>query len=80
MVGFNGNSSPLLKQGQADAPGFLPWAVSIAVLAVMYENQYTQKVAQPFIALLIVTFVLKNFDTLKSQFQTLYGMAGGSTS
>jgi hypothetical protein len=75
MVGFHGHSKDLMDAGTADAPGFLPWAVSIAVLAVMYENDYTKKIAQPFIALLIVTFIVKNFDTLKTQFQQLYSMA-----
>ena len=68
-----------MKQGTADAPGFLPWAIAIAVLAVMYENQYTQKVAQPFIALLIVTFIVKNFPMLRHQFEQLYSMATPST-
>jgi hypothetical protein len=79
LVGFNGHSKELMAEGSADAPGFLPWAISIAVLAVMYENQYTQKVAQPFIVLLIVTFIVKNFDKLQSQFKQLYAMASQST-
>lgn len=78
LVGFNGNSGKLLDAAKSDSGGFLPWAVSIAVLAVMYNNDYTKKIAEPFIFLLILTFILTNFDNLKSQYAELAKMASTS--
>lgn len=75
MVGFNGNSDELIKKLRNDAPGFLPWAVSLGVLAVAYDNKNTRPVAEPFIFLLILTFVVKNFGTLESQAKQIYSMA-----
>jgi hypothetical protein len=76
LVGFEGNSSKMVDALRKDAPGFLPWAVSIAVLAAMYENENTRQIAKPFIFLLIITFVLRNFDVLKKQSKELYKMSG----
>ena len=75
LVGFNGNSAEMVERLRADAPGFLPWAVSIAVLAAMYENENTRQIAKPFIFLLILTFILRNFNTLRAQSEELYRMA-----
>ena len=78
LVGFNGNSQAMVKMLRADAPGFLPWAVSIAVLAAMYENENTRQIAKPFIFLLILTFTLRNFGVLEKQTKELYQMANNS--
>lgn len=75
LVGFNGHSKDLLHIAQRDAPGFLPWAISIGVLAIMYDNEYTKKIAQPLLYLLIITFIVKNFEVLKQQFNGLSDMA-----
>lgn len=80
LVGFNGNSKALLDKGTSDASGFLPWAISIGVLAVMYENDYTKRIAQPFIFLLILTFIVKNFEVLREQFNQLNTMAQNAVS
>ncbi len=79
LVGFNGNSGKMLDMSKSDAGGFLPWAVSIAVLATLYNNDYTKKVAEPFIFLLILTFILTNFDNLKSQYAQIAAMASKSS-
>lgn len=78
LVGAKGNSKTLLQYGGADAPGFFPWAASIAILAVMYELPATKKVAEPFIFLLILTFIVRNFDKLKSEFNKLSTMASSA--
>lgn len=75
MVGASGNSAALSQMGREDAPGFLPWAISIGVLAVMSQNEYTAKIAKPFIVLLVLGFVLKNYANLETQFKTLYSTA-----
>lgn len=75
LVGVNGNQPALSAEFNKDAPGFLPWAVSIAVLAVANEVPATQKLVGPFFFLLILTFVLRNFETLRTQFNQLSQMA-----
>lgn len=77
LVGFNGNSTTLKDKALADAPGFLPWAVSLGVLAAMYQNDATKKVAQPFMVLLILTFVLTNFAKLKDESQKVWNLSQG---
>lgn len=76
LVGLAGNSGKLVDMIRSDAPGFLPWAVSIAVLTVMYESDTLRPIAKPFIFLLLLTFVLTNFNDLKSQTEMLYQKAG----
>lgn len=75
MTGFKGNSKKLLDYLQADAPGFFPWAVVIAVLAVASENENTAKIAKPFIGLAILTFILSNFDRLRAEYAQIRDMA-----
>ena len=78
MVGVSGNAKTLQQYASADAPGFLPWAISLGVLAVIYEIPETKRLAFPFILLLAITFVVKNFETLQTQFKDLYSMAANA--
>lgn len=80
LVAANGNAGKLSTAMQSDSKGFLPWAISIGVLSVLYDNPNTQPVAKPFIYLAILTFVLKNFTQLESQFKKLYALAGSNNS
>lgn len=73
LVGIAGNSNALVAEAQSDAPGFVPWAVSIAVLAVINEIPATHKLAAPFLTLLVLTFFLRNFETLREQFRSITG-------
>lgn len=79
MVGVSGNAKTLQQYASADAPGFLPWAVSLGVLAVMYEVPQTKRLAGPFLLLAGVSFVVMNFERLQSQFRELYSMAANAT-
>lgn len=78
MVGVGGNSKTLLQYASADAPGFLPWAISLGVLATINEIPATKKLAAPFLLLLAISFIVKNFEILQSQFRELYSMAAGA--
>ncbi len=70
-VGFGGNTSELSNYIKEDFNGFIFWAVGIAVLAVMSEYPTTEKIAKPFILLLILNFILSNFDNLKAEYNKL---------
>lgn len=68
LVGMNGNGRQLLTEAEKDVGGFLPWVISIAVLAVIWEIPATKKLAAPFLTLAVLTFILSNWDTLQTQF------------
>lgn len=85
LVGFNGNASSLAGKVQDDAPKFLPWVIAIFVLAFLHGSSETgRKVTGPFIALLVLSFVLNRFSTLQAQTKQLWDMgaaaAGSSAS
>ncbi len=78
LVAVKGNANPLFKQLQADAPAFLPWLVVAGVLGAMYEYPSTRSLAGVFILLIVLSFFLKNYTTLATQFQTIYHEATGA--
>jgi len=75
LVGLAGNAPKLLDMLGEDAGGFLPWIVSIGVLAVAYEYPATQKMARPFILLLILSFVLYNYENLRAEYKRVEALA-----
>jgi len=78
LTGLSGNAGKFVDMVKEDAGGFLPWATSIGVLAVMYEYPLTRRVAQPFILLLIISFIVANFDSLSEEYQRLSQLAKGN--
>lgn len=75
LVGLAGNAGKLLDALGEDAGGFLPWVVAIGALAVAYEYPATQKMARPFILLLILSFVLFNYENLLAEYKRLQKFA-----
>ena len=71
LVGANGNARQLVDEAKQDIPGFLPWAISIGVIAIIWEFKETRKLAAPLLGLAVLNFVLKNWSTLQSQFKSL---------
>lgn len=80
FTAYKGNSAKAMADIQRDAPGFMPWMLSIIVLSLLYNNEKTRKITEPFIFLIVVSFVLKNFTQIKTEVQTIYQGAVGSTS
>lgn len=75
LVGLAGNAPKLLGMVGDDAGNFLPWVVAIAALSVAYEYPATQKMARPFILLLILSFVLYNYDNLLAEYKRLQNLS-----
>lgn len=73
FVGYKGNQSALFAALAADGPGFVPWLISVVVLGTAYRSDTLRPVVKPFIALAILAFVLKNWNTLKSQTESVIG-------
>lgn len=79
LAGLKGNAGEVAQNVQNDAPKFLPWIVAIFVLAFVNGSSETgRKITGPFIFLLILSFVLKRFDTIKSQSIELWNMAANA--
>lgn len=78
LVGFNGNSTKLKEYATADASGFFPWLISLAILAALYQNDATRRVAQPLLILVILTFILKNFSVIQKQSSSIWSMVNKS--
>lgn len=79
MVGLNGNTDALMENAKSDFPPFVPWAFALGTLVALNEFEATAQVAKPFIFLLVLNFILFNFDTLESEVKTLYRLAGSAS-
>jgi hypothetical protein len=77
-VGVKGNYGPMTELLKEDAGGFLPWAIAIGTLAIFNEVPSTQKLVGPVLTLLVIAFVLTNYDRLKEQFQAIQNLASGN--
>lgn len=76
FVGYKGNANSFMQLVSEDGPGFMPWLIAIVVLGTAYRSDTLRPVVKPFIALLILAFVLKNWGMLKSQAQQVLGTIG----
>lgn len=79
MVVIKGKGGDFAQGLQADGPGFLPWLISAGVLGALYEWDKTRTVAALFLALVVLTFLLKNFAKLKAEFTPIYNSALSSS-
>ena len=73
FVGFRGNSDKFLTLVNEDAKGFAPWAIAVGTLVILNEIPATKQMAKPFLFLMVLSFVLKNFDSMQSEFRKLTG-------
>lgn len=80
VVGLQGNASKLISELKTDASGYIPWLLAIVAIAIMAQSESLQKVIKPFIVLLILTFVLRNFATIESQIKAIYNLSNKATS
>lgn len=74
FVGSKGNESALMTNISGDAKGFSAWLIAILVLRAMYQSDTLRPVVKPFMALAILTFVLKNYNTIVAQVNTITGL------
>ena len=79
LVVINGNGKNLVTLLQNDAGGYLPWLIVAAVLGGFYQFEATHDLAQAFLILVVVSFVIKNIDGLKSSINTIYSTATKGT-
>lgn len=74
FVGSKGNASQLQTELSQDVKGFSAWLIAILVLRAMYAIESVRPVVKPFMYLAILTFFLRNYDTVVSQIDEITGL------
>ncbi len=70
-VGWQGNGTKLTSEFGADFKGFAPFLGSVIFLMFL-SNTKAKPLVSPFITLAVITTVLRNFDTVKTEVATTY--------
>lgn len=65
------NATVLVDNIKADAPGFLPWIVSIVIITALASNKTTKPIAAPFAVLLVLNLVLAKNGTIANQLKQI---------
>lgn len=78
-IGIEGKTDDLLAELDKDMPGFIPWALSIVALIILAQSDATAKLVKPFIFLLILNFILRNFGNLKSEVSKIQALSTGNS-
>lgn len=74
FVGVNGNATALTKDIEQDAKGFAPWILAIVILKALASSDTIRPMINPFIALVLVTFTLKNYSQIVGQIDSVTGL------
>jgi len=74
FVGINGNAAPMTTAMEQDAKGFAPWLLAILILKALSNSDTLAPMIKPFIALALVTFVLKNYSQIVAQVDEVTGL------
>lgn len=75
IVGSRGNVNALMNKLGEDGRGYIPWLFAIIVIALLNESDTLRPMVKPFIFLVILTFVLRNFPTLEKQVAEIYNLS-----
>ncbi len=71
LVAYNGNAKKFFKNIETDIKGYALWIFMILILGALYENETTRPVVKPFITLAVLSFIVMNFDKLKTNLTEL---------
>lgn len=74
FVGANANAKPLYQEVEKDIGGFAPWLISIIVLKALYEVDVLKPTVKPFVGLALLTFTLRNYDTVAGEVEKITGL------
>ena len=74
FVGASGNAGALFSDVGEDAKDFAPWLLAIVILRALENVDVLRPAVKPFIGLAVLTFVLKNYDTIVSQLDAVTGL------
>jgi hypothetical protein len=74
FVGVNGNAGKLFSFAGMDAKGFSAWLLAILILRALYNSETLRPAVKPFVALALLTFVLRNYGLLVKQVNEITGL------
>lgn len=74
FVGVNGNATAMAQAMEQDAKGFAPWLLAILILKALSTSDTIRPMVNPFIALALLTFTLKNYPQIVSQIDQITGL------
>lgn len=65
LVGVRGNA-PALFAELANEKQFLLWIIVMLVVAALWESENAEQVAKPLAALIVMGFLIRNIQTLRT--------------
>ncbi len=68
-----GNTLTLIRQVESDAAPFFVWIVLIAFMGILRQNGTLRPVANAFLVLIVVAFILRNGQNIATEFGKLLG-------
>ena len=71
LVGIHHHSSELLTLVEDNGREFLVWILAIVILRAIYQIKSIRPAIKPFVALVVIVFVIKNWNTIKGQLETI---------
>lgn len=74
FVGVNDNAAKMVTVMEADAKGFAPWLLAIVILKALSTSDTLRPMVNPFIALAVTTFTLKNYGLIAQQIDEITGL------
>lgn len=74
LVANAGNAGTLTNLLGEDLRGYAPWILAIIFLAVLSEFETTKDMVKPIIGLLVLNFFLRNWNTVKSEGNKIFGV------
>jgi hypothetical protein len=74
FVGINHNTKNLVGAIESDIKPFLVWILAIIILSALYSNDKLKPIMKPFIGLVVLVFVLKNYDKIVTQINSITGL------
>lgn len=75
FVGANGHAGEMVDAIEKDAKGFSSWLLAILILKALSTSDTLKPMINPFIGLALLTYTLKNYDTIVSQVNEVTGLS-----
>lgn len=74
FVGYSGNAKEFFDEVGTDIKGFAPWVIAVVVIEALYKVDELKPMIKPFVGLAVLTFTLKNYDTVINQLNEITGL------
>lgn len=72
MMGVQGNTNEFIDLLKTDIRKFIPWIMSLLIIAILSESEHTKKIVAPFMGLVVLSFALQNRQTIENELRKIY--------